>query len=279
MQAVPLKGSMTNEVYQIKWPTNSDKESQHRRREVLVRIYGKGVDVFLFRENEIRPQSICLWDRLRNWVNEAESLTTPEEAKAFCLDVMEDEISALESPLRRIYRFTHILGHVNKIDFEHGVLNWLRKSELLNSSSPTTKFIADGNTAQYMILMAVPLKGSMTNEVYQIKWPTNSDKESQQRRREVLVRIYGKGVDVFLFRENEIRRFSNGRIEEFIRDRVGFPEKNEKGSNWVDEAESLTTPEEAKDFCLDVMEDEISALESPLRRIYPHIGLLTDFFL
>ncbi|KAL2524384.1 putative choline kinase 2 [Abeliophyllum distichum] len=159
LQVVPLKGAMTNEVYQIKWPTNSDKELQHRSRKLLVRIYGKGVDVFFDRENEIRtfefmskqgqgprllgrfsngrieefirartlsaadlrdpeisaliatkmkefndlqmpgPKSICLWDRLRNWVHEAKRLSTPEEAKAFRLDAMEDEISALENNL------------------------------------------------------------------------------------------------------------------------------------------------------------------------------------
>lgn len=85
-------------------------------------------------------------------------------------------------------------------------------------------------------LQVVPLKGAMTNEVYQIKWPTNSDNESHHRSRKVVVRIYGKGVDVFFDRENEIRtfefmskqgqgprllgRFSSGRIEEFIRARV-----------------------------------------------------------
>lgn len=80
-------------------------------------------------------------------------------------------------------------------------------------------------------LQVIRLKGAMTNEVYQIKWPTN-----RERSRKVLVRIYGEGVDVFFDRELEIRtfefmskqgqgprllgRFSNGRIEEFIRARV-----------------------------------------------------------
>lgn len=80
------------------------------------------------------------------------------------------------------------------------------------------------------------LKGAMTNEVYQIKWPSRNPE--QQRSRKVLVRIYGKGVDVFFDRQNEIRifefmskqgqgprllgRFQNGRIEEFIRARVSF---------------------------------------------------------
>lgn len=80
-------------------------------------------------------------------------------------------------------------------------------------------------------LQVIPLRGAMTNEVYQIKWPT-----THERSRKVLVRIYGKGVDIFFDRENEIKtfefmsqkgqgprllgRFPNGRIEEFIRARV-----------------------------------------------------------
>lgn len=86
-------------------------------------------------------------------------------------------------------------------------------------------------------LQVIPLKGAMTNEVYQIKWLTNSNlDDSLPRSRKVLVRIYGAGVEIFFDRENEIRtfefmskqgqgprllgRFSNGRVEEFIRARV-----------------------------------------------------------
>lgn len=86
-------------------------------------------------------------------------------------------------------------------------------------------------------LQVIPLKGAMTNEVNQIRWLTNANTdESLPKSRKVLVRIYGAGVDVFFDRENEIRtfefmskqgqgprllgRFSNGRIEEFIRARV-----------------------------------------------------------
>ncbi|XAR54491.1 Ethanolamine kinase [Bertholletia excelsa] len=80
-------------------------------------------------------------------------------------------------------------------------------------------------------LQVIRLKGAMTNEVYQIKWPT---KEQSPRR--VLVRIYGEGVEVFFNRNDEIRtfefmsksgqgprllgRFANGRIEEFINART-----------------------------------------------------------
>lgn len=81
-------------------------------------------------------------------------------------------------------------------------------------------------------LQVIPLKGAMTNAVYQIKWPTRTDHVS----RKVLVRIYGEGVEVFFDRDDEIQtfeymskhgqgprllaRFPNGRIEEFIHARV-----------------------------------------------------------
>ncbi|KAM7263715.1 hypothetical protein ACFE04_001398 [Oxalis oulophora] len=81
-------------------------------------------------------------------------------------------------------------------------------------------------------LQVIPLKGAMTNEVFQIKWRVKNEETS----RKVLVRIYGEGVDKFFNREDEIRtfecmsklgkgplllgRFTNGRIEEFIHART-----------------------------------------------------------
>ncbi|OMO77867.1 hypothetical protein CCACVL1_14757 [Corchorus capsularis] len=78
----------------------------------------------------------------------------------------------------------------------------------------------------------IPLKGAMTNEVFQINWPTKHGDLHQK----VLVRIYGEGVEVFFNRDDEIRtfecmskhgqgprllgRFPDGRIEEFIHART-----------------------------------------------------------
>ncbi|KAL2324391.1 hypothetical protein Fmac_023449 [Flemingia macrophylla] len=68
----------------------------------------------------------------------------------------------------------------------------------------------------------------MTNEVFQINWPTRNGCEV----RNVLVRLYGEGVEVFFDREEEVRtfecmskhgqgprllgRFTSDRVEEFI---------------------------------------------------------------
>ncbi|KAJ7982389.1 Choline kinase [Quillaja saponaria] len=49
-------------------------------------------------------KEVCLWDRLRNWLSVAQSLSPPEEAKAFCFDKIEEEISVLEKELSRAYQ-------------------------------------------------------------------------------------------------------------------------------------------------------------------------------
>ncbi|KMT17003.1 hypothetical protein BVRB_2g042060 [Beta vulgaris subsp. vulgaris] len=99
--------------------------------------------------------------------------------------------------------------------------------EMLQSIASKWSDVTDSTALQ-----VIRLKGAMTNEVYQIKWPTKAGEMS----RKVLVRIYGDGVGVFFNREDEIRtfesmskhgqgprllgRFSTGRIEEFIRART-----------------------------------------------------------
>ncbi|CAN0843777.1 Probable choline kinase 2 [Linum grandiflorum] len=99
--------------------------------------------------------------------------------------------------------------------------------EMLKSLASRWEDVTDANALQ-----VIPLKGAMTNEVFQIKWPTKAGELSHK----VIVRIYGVGVEVFFDRNDEIRtfefmskqghgprligRFSSGRIEEFIRART-----------------------------------------------------------
>ena len=89
------------------------------------------------------------------------------------------------------------------------------------------------DVADCRALQVVPLKGAMTNEVYQARWPAGGE---EREARTVLVRVYGEGVDLFFDREDEVRtfecmsrhghgprllgRFPNGRVEEFIHARV-----------------------------------------------------------
>ncbi|KAJ8470921.1 hypothetical protein OPV22_025264 [Ensete ventricosum] len=164
-----------------------------------------------------------------------------------------------------------------------------------------------GDVANSEALEVVHLKGAMTNEVYQVNWPTLS-KDGVSRK--VLVRIYGEGVDVFFDREDEIRtfecmsrhgqgplllgRFANGRVEEFINARtlsaadLRDPEVSaliasklkefhnldmpgprkvflwERLRNWLGQALTLCPSEEAKEFRLDTLDEEIATLENIL---------------
>lgn len=101
----------------------------------------------------------------------------------------------------------------------------MEAKKMLQSLASEWDDVLDSNALQ-----VIPLKGAMTNQVFQIKWPTEGVP------RKVLARIYGEGVEVFFDRDNEIRtfefmskhgqgprllgRFSNGRVEEFIHARV-----------------------------------------------------------
>ncbi|CAN1813507.1 Probable choline kinase 2 [Linum perenne] len=100
--------------------------------------------------------------------------------------------------------------------------------DILKSLASKWDDVTDPNALQ-----VIPLRGAMTNEIFQIKWPT---KTTSELSRKVVVRIYGVGVEVFFDKEDEIRtfefmskqghgprllgRFQNGRIEEFIRART-----------------------------------------------------------
>ncbi|EFJ23622.1 hypothetical protein SELMODRAFT_103062 [Selaginella moellendorffii] len=80
-----------------------------------------------------------------------------------------------------------------------------------------------------------PLKGAMTNHIYECQWPGGSGRVGEQQRK-ALVRIYGDSVDILFKREDEVRifefvsrkgqgprllgRFPNGRVEEFIHART-----------------------------------------------------------
>eukprot|EP00250_Pteridium_aquilinum_P004262 c14486_g1_i1 orf=190-1260(+) len=92
---------------------------------------------------------------------------------------------------------------------------------------------ADVPDAKNLVLK--PIKGAMTNHVYECHWP-QEEEAPHGRMRKVLVRVYGDGCDLFFTRDDEIRtfermsqlgqgprllaRFCNGRIEEFLNART-----------------------------------------------------------
>ncbi|KAK9130075.1 hypothetical protein Sjap_010562 [Stephania japonica] len=159
-----------------------------------------------------------------------------------------------------------------------------------------------------------PLSGAMTNEVFQINWPTENGKVF----RKVLVRIYGGGVELFFDREAEILtfqymsrhelgprllgQFKTGRIEEFIHARtlsasdLHDPEVSaliacklkefhnldmdgprtevlwNRLRDWLGTAKDYCSSEEAEEFCLNSLDDEISMLEKELSKCGRTIG-------
>jgi len=128
----------------------------------------------------------------------------------------------IESSAAQIVVENDVNNKVNYLDYLPD-----EAKEILKSLANKWENVLDANA-----LEVIPLKGAMTNEVFQIKWQTTEGEMS----RKVLVRIYGEGTDIFFDRENEIRtfafiskngqgprllgRFAQGRLEEFIRARV-----------------------------------------------------------
>ncbi|XP_042495659.1 probable choline kinase 2 [Macadamia integrifolia] len=161
-------------------------------------------------------------------------------------------------------------------------------------------------------LQVIPLKGAMTNKVFQINWLKKTGEHK------VLVRLYGEGVDVFFDRADEIQTFEYmskhgqgprllarspiGRIEEFIHARTlsasdmkdheisaliaaklrEFNDLDMPGPrkvhlwdrmrNWVKKAKGLCSPEEVKEFCLDALDEEILELEKKLSADHQCVG-------
>uniref|UniRef100_A0A0C9S398 TSA: Wollemia nobilis Ref_Wollemi_Transcript_15443_1477 transcribed RNA sequence n=1 Tax=Wollemia nobilis TaxID=56998 RepID=A0A0C9S398_9CONI len=171
-----------------------------------------------------------------------------------------------------------------------------------------------GDVVDAKQLEITPLKGAMTNEVFQCIWKTRKG----LKPRMALVRIYGEGVDLFFNREDEMKtfecmsrlgqgpsllgRFPNGRIEEFLHARTlsasdlrdpktstriaaklrEFHDLDVPGSrepqlwkrlrNWLRTAVNLCPRNEAVEFQLDRMEEEINDLEKKTSREDQRIG-------
>ncbi|XAR62241.1 Ethanolamine kinase [Bertholletia excelsa] len=62
------------------------------------------------------PKTVVLWNRMRNWLSEAKSLCTPEDAKEFGLDDLDKEIDVLE---KEVWRENHVLGFCHN-DLQYG---------------------------------------------------------------------------------------------------------------------------------------------------------------
>ncbi|KAD3337843.1 hypothetical protein E3N88_33364 [Mikania micrantha] len=99
LQMIRLKGAMTNEVYQIKWPTNRE-----RSRKTLSACDLRDPDISALIASKLKEfhdldmpgaKKALVWDRLREWLNAAKSMCSAEETGALRLDAIEEEIEIL----------------------------------------------------------------------------------------------------------------------------------------------------------------------------------------
>ncbi|KAI3996217.1 hypothetical protein MKX01_026685 [Papaver californicum] len=154
LQVTPLKGAMTNEVYQINWPKAVKGDDNHPRK-VLVRIYGEGVDVFFDRNDEIRTfecmskhgQGPRLLGRFQNGRIEefihARTLSAP--------DLCDPEISALIAAKMREFHDLHVPGPKNVILWNR-LRNWLVEAKRVCSPEEASALMLDSLEAEISIL-------------------------------------------------------------------------------------------------------------------------------
>ncbi|KAD4386217.1 hypothetical protein E3N88_26386 [Mikania micrantha] len=169
-----------------------------------------------------------------------------------------------------------------------------------------------GDVVDTSKLKAVHLSGAMTNVVYRITWPTENDERTVLVRiygegsdiffdREEEIRTF-EAISTHGHGPHLLARFPEGRVEEFIHAKTlsafdlrdpeistliaakmrEFHGLNMPGSKtavlwtrmrkWLIKAKSLCSQEHAKEFHLDILENEIVELENKLSKRHQHIA-------
>ncbi|KAJ7973999.1 Choline kinase [Quillaja saponaria] len=142
LEVIPLKGAMTNEVFQVNWPTKNGDVL----RKVLVRIYGEGVELFFRREDEVRAfecmskhgQGPRLLGRFA--AGRVEEFIHARTLSA--VDLRDPEISALVAVKVREFHNLRMPGPKNVVLWER-MRNWLREAKYLCSLKETNIFCLD----------------------------------------------------------------------------------------------------------------------------------------
>ncbi|KAE9592507.1 putative phosphotransferase with an alcohol group as acceptor [Lupinus albus] len=158
MAVIPLKGAMTNEVFQINWPSKSDGHL----RTVLVRLYGEGVEVFFNREVEIQTFE-CMskngqGPRLlgRFTTGRVEEFIHARTLSA--TDLRDPETSALIAAKMREFHNLHMPG-ARKAQLWQRVRNWVNHAKSLCSPKDTMNFGLDKLDAEINMLETLLSEG------------------------------------------------------------------------------------------------------------------------
>ncbi|KAG5079409.1 hypothetical protein JHK86_003474 [Glycine max] len=159
LQVTPLKGAMTNEVFEVNWPTKSDG---HQRR-VLVRLYGEGVEVFFNRVDEIQTFE-CMskhgqGPRLlgRFTTGRVEEFIHAKTLSA--ADLRDPEISALIASKMREFHNLHMPG-AKKAQLWQRMRKWLSHAKSLCSPKETKNFGLDNLDAEINMLVELLSQGN-----------------------------------------------------------------------------------------------------------------------
>lgn len=151
LQVIPLKGAMTNEVFQINWPTKNDGDL----RKVLVRLYGEGVEIFFNRDEEIRTFE-CIskhgqGPRLlaRFTTGRVEEFIHARTLSA--VDLRDSDISSLVASKMREFHKLHMPG-TKKAHIWQRMRNWVGEAKSLCSPKETKKFGLDNLDDEINIL-------------------------------------------------------------------------------------------------------------------------------
>ncbi|KAG4908011.1 hypothetical protein AAZX31_20G157300 [Glycine max] len=151
LQVIPLNGAMTNEVFQINWPTKNGGEI----RKVLVRLYGEGVEVFFDREEEIRNfDCISKHGQGPRLLGRFTSGRVEEFIHARTLsaaDLRDPEVSALIASKMREFHNLHMPG-AKKVQIWHRMRKWLGQAKSLCSPKDEKNFGLDNLDEEINIL-------------------------------------------------------------------------------------------------------------------------------
>ncbi|XP_022641220.1 probable choline kinase 2 isoform X2 [Vigna radiata var. radiata] len=151
LQVIPLKGAMTNEVFQVKWPSKNGGEV----RKVLVRLYGEGVEVFFDREEEVKTfECMSKHGQGPRLLGRFTSGRVEEFIHARTLsaaDLRDPEVSALVASKMREFHNLHMPG-AKKAQIWHRLRNWLGQAKSLCSPKDAKNFGLDNLDEEINIL-------------------------------------------------------------------------------------------------------------------------------
>ncbi|ESW23937.1 hypothetical protein PHAVU_004G089000 [Phaseolus vulgaris] len=158
LQVKPLKGAMTNEVFEVNWPTKSDGH----QRKVLVRLYGEGIEVFFNRVDEIQTfESMSKHGQGPRLLGRFTTGRVEEFIHAKTLsaaDLRDTEISALVASKMREFHNLHMHG-TKKAQLWQRLRKWLSHAKSLCSPKDIKKFGLDHLDAEINMLVELLSQG------------------------------------------------------------------------------------------------------------------------